>query len=210
MSANVTFDNEDSGINIWNGADGSLVVNNLCYRNGDHGIDNKGSDNTKIVSNTVYGGSTRASRWSARAGVALANNITSTTGSTALARRGTSASMPHRQRRPSLDFDLVHLSSPGVMVDWAGTQYSSLAAFVAATGREQHGLDADPKFSNPSTGNFQLDAGSPALDSADSGAVGQPSVDALGRARKDDPNAPNTGTGPRAYDDRGAFERQPK
>jgi len=104
----------------------------------------------------------------------------------------------------------VHLSTPGVMIDWSGTKYSSLAAFVAATGKEPQGLEADPMFTDPAGAKFQLKAGSPAIDSANSGADSQPSVDALGKARKDDPDVANTGVGPRAFDDRGAFERQPK
>src|SRR5207249_2752954 len=40
-------------------------------------------------------------------------------------------------------------------------------------------------------------------------AAGQPATDAGGGARADDPDTPNTGAGPRAYDDRGAFEFQP-
>jgi parallel beta-helix repeat protein len=210
VSANITFDNEDSGVNIWDGADRSLVVNNLCYRNGDHGIDNKGSDDTLIVSNTVYGGVDSGIEVVGSSGVALANNISVDNGIDSPRTEGNIRVDAESAASIALDFDLVHLSTPGVMVDWAGTQYSSLAAFVAATGKEPQGVEGDPKFSNPSAGNFQLKAGSPALDSANSGAPGHPSLDALGRDRKDDPGAPNTGSGPRTYDDRGAFERQPK
>jgi hypothetical protein len=110
----------------------------------------------------------------------------------------------------TVDYDLLYLSTPGVLIDWDGHQYSSLPAFVAATGQEQHGLEADPKFKNAASGNFQLKAGSPAIDSANSGAPGQPELDAQGKARKDDPATTDTGAGPRTFDDRGAFEFQPK
>ena len=90
-----------------------------------------------------------------------------------------------------------------------GSSYTSLAAMRAATGQEQHGLQADPRFVNAAAGNLQLSAGSPAIDSADSGASGASSIDQSQAARVDDPSVANTGTGPRAFDDRGAYEFQP-
>jgi PKD repeat protein len=56
-------------------------------------------------------------------------------------------------------------------------------------------------------GDFRLDTGSPAIDSADSGTLGQTTLDAYGRPRVDVPFVANTGVGPRAYDDRGALEQ---
>ena len=100
VTANLTFDNEDSGINIWNGADGSLVTNNVSYRNGDHGIDNKGSNNTRILSNTVYGGANSGIEVVNSTGVALANNISVDNGIDSPAPRATSSST-RPPRRPS-------------------------------------------------------------------------------------------------------------
>jgi len=84
-----------------------------------------------------------------------------------------------------------------------------LAAFQTASGQESHALQADPRWTSPSTGVFTLKAGSPAIDSADSGAPGEPTKDAAGRPRVDDPATVNTGVGIRRYDDRGAYEYQP-
>ena len=189
---------------------GNEVFNNLTYRNGDHGIDNKSAGHTLIVSNTVYDSADSGIEVVSSNDVRLANNISvdngidSTRTSGNIRVDGTSASTTN------VDYDLLYLSTPGVMIDWDGSKYDSLADFIAATGQEQHGLEADPKFKNAATGKFQLKAGSPAIDSADSGAPGQPDVDALGKARKDDPATTNTGAGPRLFDDRGAFEFQPK
>jgi PKD repeat protein len=72
-----------------------------------------------------------------------------------------------------------------------------------------HGINADPKWRNMSALDFHLSAGSPAIDYADSGTSGQPALDVEGHPRVDDPATPNTGSGPRAYDDAGAFEFQP-
>src|SRR5207249_1597921 len=76
-------------------------------------------------------------------------------------------------------------------------------------GQEAHGIQADPKWASPTGGDFHLLAGSPAIDSADSGVTGQPSTDVEGHPRVDDPATPDSGAGPRTYDDRGAYEFQP-
>jgi len=206
VSGNVSFDNEDSGINIWDSADGSLVFNNVVYDNGDHGIDNKSSDNTQVVANTVFGGVDSGIEVVSSTGVELANNISADNGIDSPRTSGNLRVDSFSTQTIVLDYDLVFLSVPGVMVDWAGQEYSSLAAFVAATGKESHGLEADPRFKAPASGDFHLLAGAPAIDSANSGVVGHPSVDADGKARNDDPDTANSGVGPRTFDDRGAFE----
>ena len=108
-----------------------------------------------------------------------------------------------------LNDDLVHLSVAGVMIDWNGTQYPTLAAFRTATGQESRGLQADPRFRGSGTADFHLLAGSPAIDSANAGASGQPTTDFDGNGRVDDPATANTGIGTIAYADRGAFEFLP-
>src|SRR5207247_29035 len=72
-----------------------------------------------------------------------------------------------------------------------------------------HGLQSDPLWKSPTAGDFHLTAGSPAIDSADSGVSGWPSTDADGHARIDDPSTTNTGLGTIPYADRGAYEYQP-
>ena len=210
VTRNITFDNEDSGINIWNGANGSLVSNNVCYRNGDHGIDNKASNNTRIRSNTVYGGVDSGIEVVSSTGVSLANNISANNGIDSPRTEGNIRVDEASAPSTSLDYDFVFLSSPGVMIDFNDEQYESLAAFRAATGREVHGLQANPRFRAPSRGIFRLTPGSRAIDSANSGVSGHPQVDADGRRRVDDPDTTNTGVGPRRFDDRGAYEFQPK
>ena len=210
MTRNITFDNEDSGINIWNGANGSLVSNNVSYRNGDHGIDNKASNNTRIRSNTVYGGVDSGIEVVGSTGVSLANNISANNGIDSPRTEGNIRVDEASAPSISLDYDFVFLSSPGVMIDFNDEEYESLAAFRAATGREVHGLQANPRFRGPSRGIFRLTPGSRAIDSANSGVSGHPQVDADGRRRVDDPDTPNTGVGPRRFDDRGAYEFHPK
>jgi hypothetical protein len=94
------------------------------------------------------------------------------------------------------------------MFTWGNNTYASLADFTAATGMEIHGLQTDPQWQNASSGIFDLSPNSPAIDSANSGASGALGVDSKFGSRFDDPQAQDTGAGPRTYDDRGAFELQ--
>ena len=84
---------------------------------------------------------------------------------------------------------------------WAGTTYPDAASLLSHTGQGTADINADPQFE---LGDAQLRPTSPAIDSADSSAPGwQSSV-----ARFDDPDVPNSGTGPVSYGDRGAREFQ--
>src|SRR6266704_1576866 len=54
VDRNRSHDNEDSGFQFYTGSHDNLVVDNLAYGNGDHGIDDLGSTNQRIISTTVY------------------------------------------------------------------------------------------------------------------------------------------------------------
>ena len=55
---NLTYANEDSGINIYPGGNSALVAGNVTYGNGDHGIDDLNVTGGRIIGNTVYGNCT--------------------------------------------------------------------------------------------------------------------------------------------------------
>ena len=186
VNANLTFDNEDSGINIWEGAHDAIVTNNVSYGNGDHGIDNKGSNNTRILSNTVYLSTNSGIEVVNSTGVGLANNISVDNGLGPQSSDGNVFVDALSAPTITLDYDLVFLGGPGVMLEFNGVEYASLAQFTAATGQEANGLQADPKFKNVAADNFALTAGSPAIDSANSGVANHPQVDKNGKPRKDD------------------------
>jgi parallel beta-helix repeat protein len=209
VAGNVTHDNEDSGINCYPGSNGCIIYNNVTYNNGDHGIDDSFAPNATIVANTVYKNVTAGINVEGQAtGGALANNIS--------VDNGIGSPRTHSDIRvesgstagTTMDYDLVYLTRADTLLIWNSVSYTSLAAFQAASGQETHGIQADPKWANPTGGDFHLLAGSPAIDSANSGATSQPNTDVEQHPRVDDPATPNTGTGPRTYDDRGAYERQ--
>jgi parallel beta-helix repeat protein len=206
ITRNVSHDNEDSGIEL-DRSDDNIVSNNVSYQNGDHGLDVTGaSSRTRILANTIYdnltaginveGGSTNAT---------IANNISVENGVDSPRTDSNIRVDAASVSGTSLDYDLVYLDGGENLLIWK-IGYTSLTAFQTATGQELHGLEADPQWRNRAVGNFHLAARSLAIDSASSGVRSQPRSDINGTRRTDDPATPNTGVGPRQYDDRGAFE----
>ena len=173
VAGNTTHDNEDSGIGLWNGSNNSVVFNNVVYRNGDHGIDVLQSTGETIVSNTVYRSVDSGIEMQGSAGANLINNISvdnginspRTAGNIRVVDSGSAA-------QTTLDYDLVFLSSDTDLIDYLGTAYSSLAAFQAAIGTGAQRQAGRPEVhGTPASGDFHLLAGSPAIDSANSGAA---------------------------------------
>jgi parallel beta-helix repeat protein len=209
VAGNLSHDNEDSGIECYAGANNTLVYNNVTFNNGDHGIDNLTATGQRIIANTVYKNVTAGINVEGTStGATLANNISVDNGINSPRTKGNIRIEAGSTAGTTMDYDLVYLTTPATLLIWNSVNYSSLAAFQSASGQEAHGLQADPKWTSPAGGDFHLLAGSPAIDSADSGVTGQPSLDVEGHPRLDDPATPNSGAGPRPYDDRGAYEFQ--
>lgn len=213
---NVTHDNEDSGIQFYPGGNDNLATLNVTYNNGDHGIDDLNVTGGRIIGNTVYHNCTTGINVEGTSGdyqvlnnVAVDNAVYPAYNGIACSRRaGNIGIWDSAPATTTLDGNVVWLTRSGTM-EVFGSSYTSQAALRAATGQEQHGTQADPRFVNATTGDLRVLEGSPAIDSALSGASGEQTTDILGVARTDDPNVANTGTGPRPYDDRGAYEFTP-
>jgi parallel beta-helix repeat protein len=230
--ANVTYANEDTGINIYTGGNNALVADNVTYDNGDHGIDDYNVTGGRIIGNTVYYNCTDGINVEGTSGnYNIENNVSMDNATGAIINptpipTNPSTGAPYYtnacNRRvgdigvydsapatTTANYNLVYQSGHGAWYTWAGTAYSSQAALTAATGQEASGIFANPRFVNAAAWNFQLTEGSPAIDSADSLASGEQATDILGNARADDPGTPNTGNPTGSYYDRGAYEYQP-
>ena len=211
--ANLLHDNEDSGLQIYTGGDNSLAALNVSYNNGDHGIDDLNVSGGRLIGNTIYHNCTSGINVEGTSGNYLVTNNIAVDNAVYPAYKGISCNRragnigiwDSAPSSTTVDSNLVYLSKPGPMYVF-GTSFASLAAMRAATGKEQHGLQADPGFANAAAGGLTLTAGSPAIDSADASASGEQTTDARGSARVDDPGVTNTGLGPRSFDDRGAYE----
>jgi parallel beta-helix repeat protein len=224
---NVTYSNEDSGINIYPGANNTLVADNVTYGNGDHGIDDLNVTGGRIIGNTVYYNCTDGINVEGTSGnYDIENNVSADNATGAIInptpinppgaytnncirRTGNIGVYDSAPATTTANYNLVWQDGPGVEYEWGGTSYSTQPALNAATGQEANGIFANPRFANAATWNLQLTEGSPAIDSANSGASGEQATDLLGNARVDDPSTPNTGSGPQPFDDRGAYEFQP-
>ena len=207
VSANIAYRNEDSGIDSYTGSGDESITGNVTYLNGDHGIDNYSSSGQRIVSNTVYANVTAGINLEAgSSGASLANNLSVDNGIDSPRAKGNIRVDSTSTAGTTIDHDLVNLRVSQTMFQWGDGFYYSLAALRSATSQEAHGIQADPLWSDPAAGDFHLRSGSPAIDSANSGASGELDADIEGTPRWDDPASPNTGTGLRTYDDRGAYE----
>ena len=212
IRGNVCHDNEDSGIAVKPFAAGvpapnNLIVNNVTYGNAVHGIAISASQSQRIVGNTVYANGDSGIDLSGTSSQAvIANNIVVDNATSAGGSVGNIRVDSGSTTGTTLDYDLVYRSQPGTMVSWGGTAYPSLAVFSAVTGKETHGIQSAPMWVSPATADFRLRLGSPAIDSADSSVSGAQGTDIDGIVRTDEPVTPDTGAGPRAYDDRGAYE----
>lgn len=213
--ANVAYNNEDSGIQLYNGATGTGIFENVSYGNGDHGIDVLNSTDSVVVGNTVYNNKTSginlegSSGTTASSGGTLRNNISVDNGLTSTTTKGNIRVDAKSLTGTTLDFDLVSLRTSGTMMTWGTKTYASLGAFNSASGQEDNGIQADPQWRAAGSGDFHLLSGSPGIDSATSAAAGEPTTDIEGQPRVDDPQTPDIGVGPRTFDDRGAYEYQP-
>ena len=234
---NITYSNEDSGINVYVNSTGvassyNLVIGNLSYENGDHGIDTNNSPYNTIVGNTVHGNGTVGINIEGEIGTGshhatVVNNISAGNGFTPpVGSFGGNLRVDENSiDGTTLDYNLFNRESALIQIFWNLDSYTSLAAFrFAVPAQEVHGLEGDPLFVDPvpsvlrtpepylgtgTVGNYYLNPGSPAIDSANSNAPSEPESDIAGNARVDDPATPNTGAGVRAFDDRGVYEFLP-
>ena len=218
IDRNVSHDNEDSGLQFYSGSHDNLVVDNLAYHNGDHGIDDLGSTHQRIISNTVWWNYTAGINVEGSStGATVENNIAvdngynlspCITGPCNTRTRGNIRIDSTSTSGATVNDNLVSLTQSGTMYVSGSTSYSSLAAFQAASGQEARGIQPDPRFVAAGS-DFHLQAGSRAIDSANSGISGETDTDLESQSRVDDPATPNIGAGSRTYDDRGAYEFQP-
>ena len=66
----------------------------------------------------------------------------------------------------TFDGDLLYSTGTTTLFRWKNNNYSTIAALRSATGYETLGKSGDPLFASSSTGDFTLQAGSPAIDAA--------------------------------------------
>jgi len=208
LRRNVVHDNQDSGISTLGDTQGCRYEDNLSYANGDHGFDVLNSPNNTFYANTSVGNHKDGlSVEGSSTGTRIFGNVAVDNGTTTSeydlyvdASSGESVVS---------DSNLFFNTDPAVPpVKWNGVVYPTVAAYASASGQDTHARSADPLFADRAAGDFHLLAGSPAIDSGTSAPGDYPATDLEGGSRVNDDSAPNTGQGPTAWYDMGAFERQ--
>lgn len=225
---NLSYDNEGITTTQLENCNHPTTGNTSDCFTGNHGIDDLDVTGNQITGNTVYGNATAGINLEGlpsgtNSGVTIENNISVDNAincpdgdggiTQCYATKGDIRVDSTSETGTTLDRDVLWQDSYAVTGDhlatWGNGEYDTLSAFQAASGQEPNGKEANPGFVNPSAGNFQLTECSPAINMANSGAVGEQSTDLIGNPPVIDPSMPQTGIGPRNYDDDGAYEFQP-
>ena len=200
IEANVSYNNEDSGIQFYTGASDNVAVDNILFNNGDHGIDDLDSPRQTFVGNSVFhnvtaGINVEANSSGGSAGAVIENNVSVDNGLNSPRTSGNIRVDSNSNTNVTLNYNHVFLSTSGTMYTWGTTQYPSLAALRAAVPAvEANGVQADPLWASkppasyglpvgpgPTATDFELTTGSPAVNSANAAVAAQ--CDAKNRKR---------------------------
>jgi len=210
-------ENIRNGIAVEGGSD-NVVAGNVLHALVSEGARVAGSPRTAVTGNTVS--------QACRAGVLVTGDATGSTLANNVVWWTTDSSSSTRcPSGPTREVEVDQAAAAGLSVHhnivatpnpravplyrWAGQDYPTAGALLAATGQGAQDLNVDPKIPVAWNSSFVPAEGSPAIDSADSSAPGALTVDALRDGKRaDDLLVADTGTGPRTHDDRGAVERQ--
>ena len=205
LAGNRVHDNQDTGIMFTTGSNGCISYNNVSWDNGDHGIDHLTSTGTIHSNDVVYG--------NRRDGFSIEGSATGTQLQNCIAVDNglTTARFNLWVDTTSVtdfvsDYNIFWNSTSQAPIRYIATTHATIADYQAASGKDPHSLQSDPRFVNAGSGDFHLLSDSPAIDAANSAAANWPATDADGRARLNIAAVPNTGAGTITYSDRGAFE----
>ncbi len=207
---NRCHDNQDSGIQFYNGSNNGISRNNVSYENGDHGYDHIASTGVKHFNDIAYlnfkdGFSIEGSS----SGCTMMNCIAVDNGLTAneVNLWVDAASLTGFVS----DYNVIWNSVAGVdPIKINTTKYASLAAYRSAfPSLDSHSKQVDPKWIFPASSNFRPMAGSPLVDAGIGGQSGWSSTDHDGLARQDVSGVSNTGSGSPSFSDIGAYEYRP-
>ena len=191
-----------------------------CFT-GDHGIDDLNVTGNQITGNTIFANSTAGINVEGlpagtNSGITIKNNVSVDNAINCPDGAGGTTTCPGTKGNirvdstsgtgTVLDRDVLWIDGTGYLATWGNSLLRTLSALQSASGQEPNGKQGDPGFENPSAGNFQLTAGSPAIDMADSGAVGEQTTD-IRRATRGWTTRPRRTpvSGRAAYDDAGAY-----
>lgn len=209
FQGNRLHDNAYNGIFLSTGANNNVLIQNRSWNNSHQGIEDITCAGSHHVGDVAWGNA-----WN---GFAIEGGASGVTLYDCIASGNNTVGGFYADLEVDPSSTTGFTSNDNVLWDAAGravaifngARYTALVDFSAATGQDTRSIQADPRFMDPDAGDFHLQAGSSAIDNANSGVAYWPLTDAEGRPRRDDPYTPNSGLGPIPFADRGALEYQP-
>jgi hypothetical protein len=200
--------NQDSGQDIESGSDNVISIQNVSWANGDHGYDHVYATGGIAVGDVAYGNYNDGFSFEGGASghqlhdcIAIDNGLTTNEVDLWV----DDDSMAGFATNDNIFWN----STSQAPIKQGTTRFATVPAWAAWSGCDTRTLQLDPLFVYPDGGDFRLRPGSPAIDNANTDVPDWPATDATGAPRVDDPDSPNTGSGPVTWADRGAYEYVP-
>lgn len=182
-------------------ATGTILSTNVLSSTNSTVVSLVGATTTALTGNNITGCGPEVSVTDASAGTRIENNIVKSRAGQCPAPVQTYGLLVDAGSASGTMADYNDVYAAGrAAYDWSGTPYTTGALLYGDTGQGQHD-------NNSLTGTL-VSGATPAIDSADSAAVGEQAVDLAGDPRVRNPLAKQTGAGPYDYYDRGALEYQ--
>ncbi|WP_370131692.1 hypothetical protein [Streptacidiphilus sp. EB103A] len=199
----------DGGVKVGSGSSGIVVTGDVVaiYGPAATGISLTDDPDSIVVANTVVQAADSGIALSGDShGATVENNVVSsvhnsgTSGLLSVSAASTAGS--------TVDYNLYGPVSRTVLYNWAGTTYATVAAFQAASQQGAHDLYGNTDLRTVDDRAWEPADPSPAIDSGNASAPGEPARDVYGDVRAvQDPLIADTGAGG-APVDRGAVEAQ--
>ena len=193
------------GVVVDGGATGTVVSTNNLDAQDTVPLSVQGATNTALTSNTIYACSPGISVTGSSAGTSIENNIVTVLQVSACPAVSTAFGVlvdAGSAGSTKLDYNDVYgsLTGTGTAYSWNGASYATSGALYTQTGQGKHDYNGSDGAS--------VAENSPIINSADSAAIGEQSVDINGNPRTLDPLVTPTGAGPDDDYDRGATQFQ--
>jgi parallel beta-helix repeat protein len=202
---NVLYGNQDTGCEVQSDSNDNLIRQNVSYSNGDHGFAQLFATGTLLLNNVAWGNHTEG--FSIEGGATGTRIYNSISVNRALDPESYCVYVDSSSTAGfDADYNIYWNIADQPPIKFGRTAYPNVAAFQSATAIGLNSYGADPRFVNPFAADFRLKLDSPAIDAATTSLAGCSEADMEGRMRIDVPTTPNTGVGPVAFADRGAYE----
>lgn len=199
--------NQDTGHLMSSGSNDNVSVGNRSWSNGDHGFDHVGATGSTHVNDVAYGNFNDGFSFEGGSIDSEIRNVISIENGATTLRFNLFVDTTSTTNFDS-DDNIFWNSGPRAPVRFAQSVYSSVAWYSEMRDQDDRTLQVDPLFVAPATGDFHLQAHSPAIDNANTDLPEWSGTDAEGLPVNNDPGMPDLGVGPVAHADRGALEFQ--